>query len=572
MSEGNPEKLSKEQMAAKAETDKLLETLLAEHRQWVEADRPGLDHRQLSWRKLRSVFDLCEAEKLGLPTLTGHNFEYADFSGSMFPEGTDFSNACLFAVNFSLSTFSYVNFSGCLLSKSDFTSSNIRSCNFSNATLDEATCSLTTFIDCRFIKSYARNAKFDKSFLEKSIFCNATLYGSNFRGCISAANADFTEANLSSCMLVGANFSKAKLTGANLYGTARSNWRIDRAECDYVYWDEYSKHRFPPENDFEEGEFETQYREYKRFSHTFKEGMTPLDLMLADQIVSEINKADLGFEIKVDNASILGLNPTLNFVIISGADKVDEVKELYDEVCKLRIENLENQLINTQQLLGEREKRAELAENQLVAMNDLLSEKDSFNLTTLQHFFEGMVSMIEQSQPNGFISMIKDTWDQITADHPLQTQELKCLPEQPHTVLFNIPARTVQVDSGMPIHIGSVREFSALWAIVETNDRASLCRNVQTLDVFESALRLETVIRRPNDRGSALTDQDEDVIINSAISQLRKKAKLPAYNDLLLLIPAAGTKRICMNGWDVQMGVERKSGEIDFNEIANLLR
>ena len=158
-----------------------------------------------------------------------------------------------------------------------------------------------------------------------------------------------------------------------LYGTARSDWTIDRVKCRYVHWDKYGRERFPPEQDYQETEFIDQHRDYTEFSYTFTDGLTPMDLLLATHIVEQINKqVDGDFEIKIDNASVRGLNPTINFIMVSGEDKKEEAMEKFKNEYEQKIAMLEEVLQNKDALLAERGQRADLVEGQLAVMNALV--------------------------------------------------------------------------------------------------------------------------------------------------------------------------------------------------------
>jgi hypothetical protein len=109
--------------------------------------------------------------------------------------------------------------------------------------------------------------------------------------------------------------------------------------------------------------------------------------MLATHIVEQINAADMGFKIKIDNASLRGLNPTLNFIMETGDDKRAEAKELFEIIYEQKIDLLELKLQNSENLLAERTRRANLAEDQLTEMTALVKQTSAANnpdLTTPQ--------------------------------------------------------------------------------------------------------------------------------------------------------------------------------------------
>jgi hypothetical protein len=225
-----------------------------------------------------------------------------------------------------------------------------------------------------------------------------------------ARRTDFTDANLEFSVLSQTDFSGASLTGSKLYGTARTEWRIQDVKCRYVFWDQEGKERFPSDNDFDEGEFTTQYRDYKMFSYTFSEGITPLDLMLATHIVEEINKADMGFRIKIDSASLRGLNPTLNFIMESEDDeKREEAQKLFKTIYEQKIALLEEKLKNSGHLLEERTRRADLAEEQLSEMTAVVKQTfsgEKFGVNARQLLVEHLFTplMTELFKDGGLMS------------------------------------------------------------------------------------------------------------------------------------------------------------------------
>ena len=53
-----------------------------------------------------------------------------------------------------------------------------------------------------------------------------------------------------------ADFSGSYFTGANLYGTARDDWKIDGIRCEYIFSDLEGNMRLPKDRNFKPGEFE----------------------------------------------------------------------------------------------------------------------------------------------------------------------------------------------------------------------------------------------------------------------------------------------------------------------------
>ncbi len=315
----------------KAEADTLLETLLAEHVLWRKKRTNPKKGKRLTFQKLKPIIEIYKNSGLGSIKLTTRNLTKADFSSAEFPEGMVFAHSILSEVNFSNSVLSNIDFSYCKFVCTRFERSNISSCNFNNSRWVNIFEMASEMTHCIFDQSSFRDIDFSYSHFINSSFKGSFLAGENLSDS-SAINCDFTDADFAGARLINTDLSGSILTGARLYGSSHTDWCIEGVECQYVYWDREGKERFPPENDFHEGEFSKQYRHYTKFSCPFKEGITPLDLMLATHIVDEINAADLGFIVRVDNASVRGLNPTLNFIIEKGDEKRDEAKETFSTV------------------------------------------------------------------------------------------------------------------------------------------------------------------------------------------------------------------------------------------------
>ena len=138
-----------------------------------------------------------------------------------------------------------------------------------------------------------------------------------------------------------------------------------------MYWDKYGRERFPPEHDYREHEFIDQHRDYALFSYTFTNGISPADLVLATHIVDQINSLHPDLGIKIDNASVRGLNPTMTFILKDGA-QAERAGGLFKKEYEHKIELLETVLRERQQLLDERKGRIDLAEGQFQSVTALV--------------------------------------------------------------------------------------------------------------------------------------------------------------------------------------------------------
>lgn len=391
----------------KAEADELLEKLLEEHALWRKKHPAATDGYKLTLSKMEPIIDIYQKEGLGSINLARRNLSGACFIGTL-PEGMVFSYSDLSKADISPASLMNIDFSKCNLISADFSFSNMSCCNFTDSDLADSNFSKVNMACCIFDRSTAHRANFEDSKLMGSSFRHASLTQINLSGA-AAIDCDLTDANLTASMLVGADLSESALTGTRLYGTARTDWSVKDVKCQYVYWDREGKERFPPDNDFHEGEFYTQYRPYAEFSYTFKEGITPLDLMLATHIVEQINAAGMGFKIKIDNASIRGLSPTLNFIMETGDDKQEEASKLFKAEYEHRIALLEQKLQSSETLLAEQGRRTDLTEQQLSEMTALAKRTSFFNNsmpTNYQQFAEHLFTplMTELFKDGGLIS------------------------------------------------------------------------------------------------------------------------------------------------------------------------
>ncbi len=395
--------LSPTQERAKKDALSTLQQLLSDHALWLDSKMTDTGN-QLTWEKLRPIFDVYRQAGLGNPDLAGANMKSADFSKVRILKGISFSQALLSSASFAASNLSEVDFSGCNMTDGNFCYAEARRCDFSDTILEDIDFSDSELLNCKFDDSLANDTDFRDSKLKGSSFKNASLITSNFSDSL-ALNTDFTEADLTASTLIQTDLSGATLTGVHLYGTARSDWKIERVKCRYVYWDKHGKERFPPEQDFLEKEFIDQCRDYSSFSYTFADGMTPLDLILATHIVDEINNSNDDFRIKIDNASVRGLNPTINFIMESGENKKDKAAKQFKIEYEQKVAMLETLIQQKEMVLTERSKRLELAENQLATMNILVQKTTRDNASTTNAraalssmLVEPLMSMLEVAE------------------------------------------------------------------------------------------------------------------------------------------------------------------------------
>lgn len=175
--------------------------------------------------------------------------------------GADLRNIDLHGVNFSYADLSYANLSGANLSGADLSRANLSGANLSGANLRVVDLSYAIL---------SGSANLSRADLSRASLRSANLHGANLSGAI-LVRANLSSANLRSANLSGtdlreacfftanlwnSNLTNAHLTGANIYGAFRDEWKISHTTCDYIFLDQQSKKRIPPEKEFEKGEFE----------------------------------------------------------------------------------------------------------------------------------------------------------------------------------------------------------------------------------------------------------------------------------------------------------------------------
>lgn len=447
-----PFKLSDAQVAAKQKADDLLDKLLKKHMEWLRTKSDEKEHR-LTWGKLKPVFDIYKSSKLGQPNLRRRDMSFANFSDVNPPHNISFKGAILRNASFYRSTLIDIDFSECRLTDTNFSQSDIFHCNFSGTFFWSADFSISKIRNSNFDFSHLSRSNLFKSQISGSSFHNTNLNSSNLSDAV-AVDAIFTKADLSRCSLVNADFSGSTLTGVKLYGTARSDWKIEDVDCRYVYWDKKGEDRFPPKNDFESGEFTIENRDYVRFSYTFTDGFTPFDLMLANSIVDQINQADMGFEVMIKNAEVHGLNPTVNFIMVTGDDKKEEASALFSERYEQKIGELQSELSRVNQLLlDERGHRVDFAEKHL----DIQAEQ-------------------QQLMAQYVMPLVADLLNRKTPSHQNKmdaAEEIKQLPSDPSAslpVTLCDKNLSVQVAENVPVIFGSLKHYAAFKATLELSD------------------------------------------------------------------------------------------------------
>ncbi|MDM8552422.1 pentapeptide repeat-containing protein [Desulfobacterales bacterium HSG2] len=131
------------------------------------------------------------------------------------------------------------NLRGTISSSADLSGADLSGANFSSADLRGADLS---------------EINFSRAYLRRTDFRGANLTGANLSG------AYLCKTDLRNANLIKAVLNKADITKACLYGTVRYDWEVEGIKCDYIYWDEKGKERYPENRNFEPNEFEKLYK------------------------------------------------------------------------------------------------------------------------------------------------------------------------------------------------------------------------------------------------------------------------------------------------------------------------
>ena len=136
--------------------------------------------------------------------------------------------------------------------------------------------------------------------------------------------ANLRGSNLKEAVLIIANIAEtdlslANLTGAKLYGSDRSHWKIDGVRCEYAYWDGSGNRRTPVDRNYKPGEFEMLYRQLPTIEYLFQGGFTPLKGVMMDRVVKVINDEVPEFELNLDSLIFRGM-PRAVFSVLHRED------------------------------------------------------------------------------------------------------------------------------------------------------------------------------------------------------------------------------------------------------------
>ena len=283
--------------------------------EWIEK---GLDknvtytQQQLIYNIRRRFFKNLKEANLKNANLSGANLANADLSGANLIEA-DLTEADLEEADLRKANLTEADLSKANLTEADLRGAN-RLCFLSGADLSGANLSGVDL----------SGGIYD--------FYSAKLLGANLSGA-DLSGANLSGANLSEANLINSNFTNVIITGVNLYGSARDNWIIDSIKCDYFYNDPKGKIRIPKELNFKKGEFEELYKQLPSFEYIFKNGFTPIDAFIMDQVVQAINEQQPEIELKLDSFHSRGQSRSV-FTVLHKHDIEETQKQIAYEYEK----------------------------------------------------------------------------------------------------------------------------------------------------------------------------------------------------------------------------------------------
>jgi uncharacterized protein YjbI with pentapeptide repeats len=245
--------------------------------------------------KLSGV-DLSRADlscaDLSCADLVGANLREANFSEAYLSKaeliGADLSEADLSSADLIGANLIGTNLSGAKLNGADLSKANLRGTDLSGAKL---------------IGAKLSGANLSGAKLSQANLSGAHLSGANFKGAnLSMANlsmANLTGALLQKAKALDTNFNKAILTGVYLEDwQINSGTNLNEVTCKYLYLTSDQNERYPPQNNFEPGEFTQLFQKYlETIDLVFNYGIDWQAFLIALQILQlKIENSELSIQ------------------------------------------------------------------------------------------------------------------------------------------------------------------------------------------------------------------------------------------------------------------------------------
>ena len=207
-------------------SNKQLETILFEHKQWLEskgeegarANLSNLDLRGIDLKNSSLMRAILRGVNLSGVSLEGADLREADLAGSSL-EGVNLKDAKITGTNFEHTNLKNAILDGVEGLYANFTLSNLENSSFIGATLEGVNLSDTN----------SKNANFSNSFLKRGDFNDSVLCGANFSNA-DLENSSLTRANLSLANITNANLENVDFREANMDGVNLLNANVENTK------------------------------------------------------------------------------------------------------------------------------------------------------------------------------------------------------------------------------------------------------------------------------------------------------------------------------------------------------
>lgn len=366
---------------------------LKNHQLWVD-DSESKDAEQFTSVHLNKLIELYQTENPGKKDIM-----------------LDMRKANLVAANFANSNLSNIDFSDANLSTASFHKAMIENSVFINSDLSDCDLDLCTAKNIDFTNADMANCDLNEADLEGAIFnntdlsdsdlresnlhnarlCNASLISANLSDA-NLSHTDLTDAELFSATLVKTDLRNAILSGAKLYGISKDDWDISGVECTHVYLDNLGEEHYPREGEYDVGQFEKEFKELPSFTVYFREVLTPLDMMLVDRALRELNQQFTQCKIDVDRVEMRGINPRIRFLTN---------KKEYAKAAELILENRYNQQVKLLESAVQNRERLIAEKDNQIALLEKVNEFSQSQLSIREGIYQQQQAMLEKVLDSG---------------------------------------------------------------------------------------------------------------------------------------------------------------------------
>ncbi|MDF7824375.1 sigma 54-interacting transcriptional regulator [Pontiellaceae bacterium B12227] len=180
----------------------------------------------------------------------------------------------------------------------------------------------------------------------------------------------------------------------------------------------------------------------------------------------------------------------------------------------------------------------------------------------------GLFNSLDQAviESEGIKLLTPDLFDDLVAVPELPSETAEETPpvsgKPRHTIRFCDAERLVQIDDRVPVYIKSPKQYSVLWAFIESNNPESK-RDTTTHDIFELAQSKETEIWDEKiDKGSHFGEDDSNEI-NKYLRPIRnyiEKSK-PRLDFLEQVLPESGDRKVTLSDYKIEANCSLSGGK-----------